>query len=443
MPPRIPLARLDLTSRSATAAAQLMDRIRQPTALTHACNGLWTEITGKVGARWGSSVAHRHLQGWLHELVQITVGPALQEANSGRGFLGLGMAHEQISEVFCTTRQCPVLGPPPPLALRTGLPPLHPKSRLHCRQGASAAAADAAPAGGAHKPPLSSHRKASKNRDCPDVEGFLDPPALLFHSLLFPGDCSNSTLASGRPVPAPSAWVSPAQSLALQRTPPRQQGLAQTHLPQHFCPVQLPPPSPTAPRPHLCTTSVAHISLPQPQEPWSDTQTAKEPSQRSSQASSQGIQPAGPLPGAPLEEPPGPGAGAAALLSHKPGCTEVRLKANASPEPPAARQPCSQQAKHEGQTPHSHQSAVTDLRRRDADLPKIPALIHPALREASPPQATLTQVCALSQGGSVEAEPWGGRSPRLRASPCAGWGEASPGGSTADARARQPSRAVL
>ncbi|XP_069650189.1 protein Flattop isoform X4 [Haliaeetus albicilla] len=47
MPPRIPPARLDLTSRSATAAMQLMDRIRQPTALTHACNGLWTEITGK------------------------------------------------------------------------------------------------------------------------------------------------------------------------------------------------------------------------------------------------------------------------------------------------------------------------------------------------------------------------------------------------------------
>uniref|UniRef100_A0A663EL91 Protein Flattop n=1 Tax=Aquila chrysaetos chrysaetos TaxID=223781 RepID=A0A663EL91_AQUCH len=72
MPPRIPPARLDLTSRSATAAAQLMDRIRQPTSLTHACNGLRTEITGKVGAplwasgdcaRWGSNVAHRHLQG--------------------------------------------------------------------------------------------------------------------------------------------------------------------------------------------------------------------------------------------------------------------------------------------------------------------------------------------------------------------------------------------
>ncbi|XP_010565237.1 PREDICTED: V-set and immunoglobulin domain-containing protein 8 [Haliaeetus leucocephalus] len=51
MPPRIPPARLDLTSRSATAAVQLMDRIRQPTALTHACNGLWTEITGKVSIK--------------------------------------------------------------------------------------------------------------------------------------------------------------------------------------------------------------------------------------------------------------------------------------------------------------------------------------------------------------------------------------------------------
>uniref|UniRef100_A0A8B9NJ72 Protein Flattop n=1 Tax=Accipiter nisus TaxID=211598 RepID=A0A8B9NJ72_9AVES len=59
MPPRIPPARLDLTSRSATAVAQLMDRIRQPTALTHACNGLWTEITGKVGARWDSICCDR------------------------------------------------------------------------------------------------------------------------------------------------------------------------------------------------------------------------------------------------------------------------------------------------------------------------------------------------------------------------------------------------
>ncbi|XP_029881580.1 protein Flattop isoform X2 [Aquila chrysaetos chrysaetos] len=193
---------------------------------------------------------------------------------------------------------------------------------------------------------------------------------------------------------------------------------------------------------HACNGLRTEITG-KPQEPWLDTQTAKEPSRRSSQASSEGIQPAGPPPGAPLEEPPGPGAGAAALLSHKPSCTEVRLKADTSPERPAARQPCSRQAKHEGQTPHSHQPAVPDLRRGDAGSPKIPALIHPALREASPRQATPPQVCAPSQGVSAEAEPRGGRSPRLRASPCAGWGEASPGGSTADARARQPSRTVL
>ncbi|XP_051497173.1 protein Flattop [Apus apus] len=48
MPRRIPPARLDLTSRSAAAAAQLLDRIHQPTTLTHACNGLWTEVTGKT-----------------------------------------------------------------------------------------------------------------------------------------------------------------------------------------------------------------------------------------------------------------------------------------------------------------------------------------------------------------------------------------------------------
>lgn len=68
MPPRIPPARLDLTSRSATAAARLTGWTRQPTALTHACNGLRTEITGKVGvplqgsgdsACWGSGVAHQ------------------------------------------------------------------------------------------------------------------------------------------------------------------------------------------------------------------------------------------------------------------------------------------------------------------------------------------------------------------------------------------------
>ncbi|KAM6112593.1 protein Flattop [Phoenicopterus ruber ruber] len=51
MPPRIPPARLDLTSRSAAAAAQLTEWIRQPTTLTRACNGLRTEITGKVSIK--------------------------------------------------------------------------------------------------------------------------------------------------------------------------------------------------------------------------------------------------------------------------------------------------------------------------------------------------------------------------------------------------------
>ncbi|XP_074709383.1 protein Flattop [Strix uralensis] len=47
MPLRIPPARLDLTSRSAAAAARLLGWIHQPTTLTRARNGLWTEITGK------------------------------------------------------------------------------------------------------------------------------------------------------------------------------------------------------------------------------------------------------------------------------------------------------------------------------------------------------------------------------------------------------------
>ncbi|XP_054254498.1 protein Flattop [Indicator indicator] len=48
MPPRIPPARLDLTSRSAAAAARLLQRSRQPSALTRACNGLRTQVTGKL-----------------------------------------------------------------------------------------------------------------------------------------------------------------------------------------------------------------------------------------------------------------------------------------------------------------------------------------------------------------------------------------------------------
>uniref|UniRef100_A0A8D0FQ17 Protein Flattop n=1 Tax=Strix occidentalis caurina TaxID=311401 RepID=A0A8D0FQ17_STROC len=173
MPLRIPPARLDLTSRSAAAATRLLGWIHQPTTLTRARNGLWTEITGKVSdPHWGpgtlplgallwpvdgvhlpglhlpglhlpglhlpgslsqgpSPRVHLpglHLPGQLHKPAQIAV-PALREANAGR-FLGLGTAHEQISGVFCTTRQRPVLGPPSPLVLRTGLPPLAPKPKL-------------------------------------------------------------------------------------------------------------------------------------------------------------------------------------------------------------------------------------------------------------------------------------------------------------------------
>ncbi|XP_069734499.1 protein Flattop [Phaenicophaeus curvirostris] len=47
MPARIPPARLDLSSRSATAAARLTQWVRQPTVLTRARNGLRTDITGK------------------------------------------------------------------------------------------------------------------------------------------------------------------------------------------------------------------------------------------------------------------------------------------------------------------------------------------------------------------------------------------------------------
>ncbi|XP_072702672.1 protein Flattop [Ciconia boyciana] len=159
-----------------------------------------------------------------------------------------------------------------------------------------------------------------------------------------------------------------------------------------------------------------------PQEPQSDTQTAKEPSRRSSQASSEGIQPARASPRAPLEELPGSRAGATAAvpLSREPGCTEVQLKADTSPEPPAACQPFSQQAKHWGQTPRSHQPAVTDLRHGGTGSPKIPQCTPlrggPAL--SKPPHCR----SPLPARGSTEAELQGGRAPRLRASPCAGQG---------------------
>ncbi|XP_068778221.1 protein Flattop isoform X1 [Struthio camelus] len=50
MPLKIPPARLNLTSRSAAAAAQLTDWIHKSTTLTSACNGLRPEITGKPQA---------------------------------------------------------------------------------------------------------------------------------------------------------------------------------------------------------------------------------------------------------------------------------------------------------------------------------------------------------------------------------------------------------
>ncbi|XP_076216055.1 protein Flattop [Aptenodytes patagonicus] len=195
---------------------------------------------------------------------------------------------------------------------------------------------------------------------------------------------------------------------------------------------------------HACNGLRTEITG-RPQEPPSDAQTAKEPSRRSSRASSKGIQPAGASPGALLEEPPGPGAGVTATvpLSREPGCMEVQLKADTSPEPPPARQPCSQQVQDGGQTPRSHQPAVTDLRRGDAGSPKIPASIHPAPKGASPRQATPLQVSAPSRGGSAEAEPRGSRSPGLRASPCAGWGKAGPRGTATGMRAGQPSCAGL
>ncbi|XP_030321015.1 protein Flattop [Calypte anna] len=48
MPPRIPPPKLDLTARSAPAATRLLEQIHRPSTLTHACNGLQTEITGKL-----------------------------------------------------------------------------------------------------------------------------------------------------------------------------------------------------------------------------------------------------------------------------------------------------------------------------------------------------------------------------------------------------------
>ncbi|XP_032060222.1 protein Flattop [Aythya fuligula] len=48
MPPRIPPAKLNLTARSAHAAARLTACLRASAALTGACNGLRAEVTGKL-----------------------------------------------------------------------------------------------------------------------------------------------------------------------------------------------------------------------------------------------------------------------------------------------------------------------------------------------------------------------------------------------------------
>ncbi|XP_074930899.1 protein Flattop [Phalacrocorax aristotelis] len=182
-----------------------------------------------------------------------------------------------------------------------------------------------------------------------------------------------------------------------------------------------------------------------PQEPRSDALMAEEPSRRSSRASVKRSQHSRTSPGTPPEKPSGPTAGstATAPLSQEPSYTELQLKADTSLQPLAAHQPRSQQAKHGGQTPCLHQPAVTDLRHGDSGLPKIPALIHPAPTGARPQQTTPLQGSASLQGGFVAAEHWGDKSPGLRASPCAGWGEASPQGTTAGMRAGWPSRTGL
>ncbi|XP_074422835.1 protein Flattop isoform X1 [Larus michahellis] len=132
-----------------------------------------------------------------------------------------------------------------------------------------------------------------------------------------------------------------------------------------------------------------------PQEPWSDVQPTTEPSRRSRRASSEGIHPAGRA----LEEPAGPG-GPTAPGSHQPGHTGVRREGDASPQPPAALQPSSQQDKPGGQTPGSCQPAVTDPCRGDTRLPQIPASV--------PPGASSRQTAPVASPG--------GKSPGLRAS---------------------------
>ncbi|XP_068778222.1 protein Flattop isoform X2 [Struthio camelus] len=63
MPLKIPPARLNLTSRSAAAAAQLTDWIHKSTTLTSACNGLRPEITGKPQEPWSDTQDTREPSG--------------------------------------------------------------------------------------------------------------------------------------------------------------------------------------------------------------------------------------------------------------------------------------------------------------------------------------------------------------------------------------------
>ncbi|XP_068519339.1 protein Flattop isoform X2 [Anas acuta] len=59
MPSRIPPAKLNLTARSAPAAARLTACLRASTALTGACNGLRAEVTGKPQEPWPDEEASK------------------------------------------------------------------------------------------------------------------------------------------------------------------------------------------------------------------------------------------------------------------------------------------------------------------------------------------------------------------------------------------------
>ncbi|XP_014817383.1 PREDICTED: protein Flattop [Calidris pugnax] len=143
---------------------------------------------------------------------------------------------------------------------------------------------------------------------------------------------------------------------------------------------------------HACNGIRTHVTgKPQP-----DAQTTKEPPRRSSRAPAEGVQQP--------EEPPGPGAGPTDPLSQQSSRTGVRLEGDTSPQPPAPHRPCSQQDKLRGQTPCSHQPAVTDPQHGNPGSPQIPASVPPG---TSPGQTAPTRVPTASPGG---------KSPGLRAS---------------------------